>query len=261
MNLVDIFKQLGAAVRTLAGNEPLLLTENSDIWIVEEGAVDFFVVELEDGKPVGNLNPLMRYSQGAIFFGFEQGVEANEIGIIIRGTPGTIIHSLLPQEFYPKIENQDILESFAQSASNWVSGCMDSITVKVLKKEVEMIGKRLTEEQALVRLLQKQKLGTSLNEFHRIFLSILTRQFDIHLQHLHDHLQQRDDAAKAVVARGMQRLAAILSTGKKRPFITTDDVDPLFVVCREIGNSLNVHIRQPPRPEDEEDAGRARDRA
>ena len=121
MNLVDIFKELGATTASLAGNAPLLLTESSHVWVVEEGAVDLFVVKMEDGKPAGNLNPLMRYSRGDIFFGLQRDADSSGIGIIVRGIPGTIIHALVPHRLFSQIEDQDARESVAKAVKPFLS--------------------------------------------------------------------------------------------------------------------------------------------
>jgi ATP-binding cassette subfamily C protein len=251
MNLVDIFKQLDATAASLAGNAPLLLTESSHVWVVEQGAVDFFVVKMEDGKPAGNLNPLMRYGSGDIFFGLQRDVDSSGIGIIVRGTPGTIIQALVPHRLFSQIEDQDTRESVAKAVSNWVSGCVDSVTSKALKKEIEPVGEPLCKDEAIVTLLQNHELASSLDAFHSLFLSTINRQFDIRLQRLQEHIQQKDAAAKAFVARGMHQLAAILSTGKERPFIINEGISPILAVCQEIGRTLNVQIKPPPRSEDE----------
>jgi NHLM bacteriocin system ABC transporter ATP-binding protein len=252
VNLVDIFMQLSATEASLAGNAPLLLTESSHVWMVKEGAVDLFVVKMEDGEPAGNLNPLMRYSCGDVFFGLQRDNKSSDIGIIVRGTPGTIIQALVPHQLFSQTGEQESCKIIAKAVSKWIRGCVDSITIKDLAKEIKTVGEPLCKDETIVTLLQNHELAPSLNIFHSLFLSTTSRQFDIRLQRLYDHIQQKDNAAKAFVARGMQQLAAILSTGKERPFIINKEISPILAVCQEIGRILNVKIQSPPHSEDDE---------
>jgi NHLM bacteriocin system ABC transporter ATP-binding protein len=250
--LTDIFKTLGATKGSLAGNDPLLLTGSSHVWVVESGEVDLFVVKMEDGKPAGNLTPLTRYQAGDIFFGLERDTVSRTIGVLVRGGPDTVVHALVPHRLFSQGEHREVI---ARAVCQWVNSCIAGVTSKPLQREIKEAGDTLLKEDVIEALLETDALAASLDSFHRVFLSLISSQFDARQQQLRDHLQQKDDAAKAGVARGMQQLAAILYTGKKRPFIAGEGDDPLFTVCQEVGRSLNVHIRQPPRPEDEEDEG------
>lgn len=252
MNLVDIFTQLGASSARLAGDSPLMLTESNHAWVIEKGAADLFVVRMENNAPSGNLNPLTKLYEGEIFFGLRRDLDSREIGIIARGMPGTVIHALPPQKLFSRADDPESLRHISEAITKWIQKCRDSIVIKTLRDEFEPSCEKLGQNETAAALLQNRELASSLEEFHTTWLATIARQLEIRLQRLHDHMRQKDHTAKAFVARGMQKLAAILATGE-RPFITSEGISPILTVCREIGRAIDVQIRPPLRPEDDGD--------
>ncbi len=234
---------------SLAGNDPLLLTGSDHVWVVESGEVDLFVVRMENGNPAGNLTPLIRLEAGEMFLGLEQDDVSQTIGILVRGGPDTVIHALVPHRLFSDSGDREIV---VKAVQQWVKSCIAAVTVKSLQREFAESAGTLLQDGNVEALLATNEIAASLDAFHHLFLSFVSSQFDVRQQQLQDHLQQKDDAARAVVSRGMQQLAAILYTGKTRPFIVGEGDDPLLAVCMEVGRSLNVDIRLPPRSEDDE---------
>ena len=254
MSIIDIFKSLDSSTGKLTGRDPILLNASNFVWVVESGDVDFFVVRLEDGKPVGNLNPLMRCGPGDMFFGFQNETKADKVGIMVRGGTDTTILALVPHRLFSYSDDNKAVEQIAKSVCRWVKGCINSVTTKSLRKEIEDDSSNLLLESSIQNLLQSKELASYLDRFQRAYFSVIGQEFDLRLQKLHDQLQQKDRAGKAFVRNGMQQLAAILPTGKKAPVIVAEGESPLLTACREIGRSLNVQVRKPPRSEDDEAA-------
>ncbi len=253
---VEFFKQQEAARRPLIGNVPLMLTETRQAWLVESGGVDVFVVELKEGKPAGNLIPLTHYDVGTVFFGLQQGDEPQEgesgrIGIMARGIPGTVVHGLSPDQLYPFADDAG-RQLKANILSDWAGACLDSITDKPLLGRMQQGAAALLDVASGVNLSHEERIVAGLDSFHHLYLDLVLEQFTARQEQLHAHILEKNTAAKAVVSRGMRKLAAILNTGRKQPIITGQDEDPLLVVCQEVGRLLNLTIRPPHRAEDEE---------
>ncbi len=253
---VEFFKQQEAARRPLIGNVPLMLTETRQAWLVESGGVDVFVVELKEGKPAGNLIPLTHYDVGTVFFGLQQGDEPQEgesgrIGIMARGIPGTVVHGLAPDQLYPFADDAG-KQLKANILSDWAGACLDSITDKPLLGRMQQGAAALLDVASGVNLSHEERIVAGLDSFHHLYLDLVLEQFTARQEQLHAHILEKNTAAKAVVSRGMRKLAAILNTGRKQPIITGQDEDPLLVVCQEVGRLLNLTIRPPHRAEDEE---------
>ena len=230
----------------------MMLTETRQVWVVESGGVDVFVVQLKEGKPVGNLVPLTHYDAGTVFFGLQQEKNPASVGILARGIPGTVVHGLSPEQLYQKASDETV-KLAAKILPDWVNACLVSVTEKSLLRRMQHGTAALLDEASVVNLWQDGRLVEEMASFHHLYLEIIQQQFTLRQEQLHDHILQKNSAARAVVAQGMEKLAAILSTGKKQPLLARDDDDPLLTVCRQVGRELNVTIRQPPRTEDGED--------
>ncbi len=252
MNIVDIFKNLGAAAGNLTGSDPILLNGSNNVWVVESGDVDFFVVSIKDGKPVGNLDPLMRRGPGDIFFGLPDLLEAGKAGIVVRGGPGTTVLALAPHKLFSQTGDREALETVSLAIHRWVDGCRESVSSKQLKEEINTACSSLLDTRPLTELLQAGELAASLDAFQRTYFALVRRQSEMRFEYLRNQMQEKDRSSKRFVANGMRQLAAILPAGKERPFIVDQGDSPLLAVCREIGGFIGVNIRRPPRSVDDD---------
>lgn len=253
--MIALFEQRGASRQALAGNHPLLLTSSSHAWVVESGCVDLFVVRLKQGEPSGKLTPLFRVAQGCLFFGFNRCLDdGGELGIIVRGIPGTVVWALAPGRLLSPSQGTDEAGRIVNGLGYWMGTCIQGIGIKALHRELSAQTAGLLDFRHLVEVFNQGRAAEELDRFHRLFLDVLRRQVEQIDERLREHLQQKDSAAKGAVAAGLRQLTEILSREGKTPPLVGPDQDPLLSVCRLIGAHIKVKIKQAPVAEqDDED--------
>ena len=83
---------LGGEIRVIGANAPVLLTDTEPALLVVEGHVDVFVVELENGQPVGQRHSLFRTTAGEILFGMPETTDPEgnaRFALMAVGVAGT----------------------------------------------------------------------------------------------------------------------------------------------------------------------------
>ena len=80
-------EQLGTAIEP-APNETLFLGDPEKVWIVASGKLDLFLVDIEQGEPVGARYHVLRLEEGQAVFGFGSDTNA-ETDVVASAPPGT----------------------------------------------------------------------------------------------------------------------------------------------------------------------------
>ncbi|WP_419899581.1 NHLP bacteriocin export ABC transporter permease/ATPase subunit [Roseomonas sp. USHLN139] len=91
--LLELARREGA-IRPIAGNSPLVLDDPSGAWLVLEGAVELFLVPLEDGRPAGLRQHLFAVPQGGLLFGLDGSSLPAPVGLLAVGQVGSVIARL-----------------------------------------------------------------------------------------------------------------------------------------------------------------------
>lgn len=119
----DALRAGGAVPREVAGHQPILLADPSTCLLVEEGAVDIFLVELNAaGEPDGLRRHLFTLAPGDMAFPFNGEEALPPIGLLAVGTVGT---RLLVARLAAVTELGDHAErasALAHAVDVWVEG-------------------------------------------------------------------------------------------------------------------------------------------
>jgi len=83
-----------------AGNPPILLDDPEVAWFVEQGDLDVFLVEYQNGQPVSSMKHLLRAGATRLVFGMET-----------RGSPLGAVAKGLPQSRLRRVRLEDLLGS------------------------------------------------------------------------------------------------------------------------------------------------------
>lgn len=92
-SLADLALELGERV-PCAGNQPLDMADPQYSWFIQEGAVDLFLTEWQDGVEQSAPQHLMRTGTGRLLLGVEPQIEDTTLGLIAKGLPGTLLRRI-----------------------------------------------------------------------------------------------------------------------------------------------------------------------
>ena len=91
--LAEIATETGVPV-PCAGNLPLDMGDPEFVWFVDEGAVDLFLVEHQDGVAQSAPQHLFRAAAGQFLPGVTPQVEHTTLSLVAKGLPGTVLRRL-----------------------------------------------------------------------------------------------------------------------------------------------------------------------
>ena len=106
--LARVAAESGAAV-ACAGNLPLELVDTEFAWFVEEGAVDIFLVERDDGVEQCAPQHVLRADAGRLLPGVKPQARATTFSLMAKGLPGTVLRRL-PVRNLAAIPNPELAE-------------------------------------------------------------------------------------------------------------------------------------------------------
>lgn len=122
--LVELAASLGEPTAG-AGNRPIQLDDPKTVWFVERGALDVFLVEHRDGKPVSNPKHLLRADAGRIVFGVtEIDVPLTAMG---KGVLDTSLRRISLDDLMRRADGDDI----AAQVDLWVSDFAAAVTRQI----------------------------------------------------------------------------------------------------------------------------------
>ncbi len=107
-SLADLALELGERV-PCAGNLPLDMADPQYSWFIEEGAVDLFLTEWQDGVEQSAPQHLMRTDTGRLLLGVEPQVEDTTLGLIAKGLPGTVLRRI-PVASLDAVRSEELAE-------------------------------------------------------------------------------------------------------------------------------------------------------
>ncbi len=91
--LADLAAEAGTEV-ACAGNSPVWLDDPRSVWLVGEGAVDIFLVEVQDGEDRSAPRHLLRAGAGRLLPGVAPDKDDTTLSLRARGLPGTVLRRL-----------------------------------------------------------------------------------------------------------------------------------------------------------------------
>ena len=115
---------LGDVIET-AGNRPVDLRAPENVWYVEQGSVDIFLVEQENGSPNSSANHLLRANRGRLVFGVD--VSGSPLAIVAKGLPETILRRLDLETLTEQIDDHAI----ADQVDAWVTEFSETVAYPI----------------------------------------------------------------------------------------------------------------------------------
>ena len=112
--LTTISTTLGKPVVS-AGNRPIRLDDPRSVWFVERGALDVFLVEYRDGKPVSSAEHLLRAEAGRLVFGLAEN--GTQMIAVAKGVPGSVLRHMQLED----VRQQAAGDELAAEVDAWVA--------------------------------------------------------------------------------------------------------------------------------------------
>ena len=111
--LSELALELGEPM-PLAGNRRLPLADPQTAWFVEQGAVDVFLFEYQDGEPSANAQHVLRAESGRLVFGIGA---CDSLVTVAKGTPDSLLRRLCLTE----LRQFEIGEQLAGQVDAWIA--------------------------------------------------------------------------------------------------------------------------------------------
>ncbi|MCY4474526.1 MAG: ATP-binding cassette domain-containing protein [Chloroflexi bacterium] len=109
------------ALTESAGNMPIDLCSPGELWFVEQGALDVFLVEHENGVPSVTPKHILRADEGRLVFGFDAG--GTTLDAHTKGLPGTKLRRISSETLLANSTNVD----FADQVDSWITSFAESV--------------------------------------------------------------------------------------------------------------------------------------
>lgn len=225
---LEAFRVNGKLI-TIEGNRPLLMNKPHLIWMVAQGSVDIFSVELTGGQALGVRQFLFNMEKGNLIFGIEPVGDERQIALLASGVVGTKLIEMPLSDFIKMWETDPKI--FDTLVKPWTSVLSQFIEDKI-KANGEMCAETCKEisdvpayNALALQMIYKDKLEAKVKERQR-FID-----------------KQKND--EWFVKKSMSALASVSQSSNNdfKEEEVTDD--PLLTACRLIGKFMKVKIEVP----------------
>src|SRR3954470_24133756 len=109
---------------SVAGNQPVLLTDPDSVWVVVGGQVEVFVVRVEAGRPAGPRRHLFGAATGDALFGIKPG--DGRLGLLASGRPGTQLVLLSRSRLVSLASSPEVAPLVAPMLAGWIGALGDA---------------------------------------------------------------------------------------------------------------------------------------
>ena len=112
-----------------AANRPLRLDEPEDVWLVERGTLDLFLVRVSDSMEEAPFRHLLRLDAGRLAF----GASAGELRLVAKGLPGTTVRRLSAADLAAAAGagGDELLRVLAGHVDHWIGGIVSAIAAEI----------------------------------------------------------------------------------------------------------------------------------
>ncbi len=124
--LAELAARAGASV-PCAGNQPVRLDDPDSVWFIDRGAVNLFLVELEDGVEQAAPQHLVRREPGRLLPGIApddpDGDEDTTLCVVAKGTPNSLLKRL-PASLLSEVDPAEL----AEQADTWLTAITGTLS-------------------------------------------------------------------------------------------------------------------------------------
>lgn len=115
----------------LSGRQPFLINDPRSVWLVLQGRVDLFLVDIENREPVGERRHLFRVDELGAMFGFGGQRRRDRVGLLAVGTPGTRVFQIHRETLVRMARDEIMREDISELLDDWIHKVFHSIHDKV----------------------------------------------------------------------------------------------------------------------------------
>ena len=125
--IAQLAARSGASV-PCAGNLPVNLDDPDSVWFIDQGVVDVFLVEFQDGVEQAPRQHLLRCESGRLLWGIapagqDDGDKDSAIRVIAKGLPGTLLKPL-PASLLSEVQPAEL----AEQTDAWLNAITDTLS-------------------------------------------------------------------------------------------------------------------------------------
>ena len=123
----DVLGREGRQI-SAGGDRPFLIDDPQSAWWVEEGQVNLFVVDLEDGEPAGSRRHFLTLNEGEVFFGIRPQDSGIDAGLLAVGQMGTRLRQLDLGRLQALAADPAKAPAMAAAVDSWVTSLSRRLT-------------------------------------------------------------------------------------------------------------------------------------
>lgn len=127
-SISELFQRQGK-LQPVDSHRPFLLSGVENFWYVDTGKVDVFIVDLIDGKPVGDRSRLLVRRSGQCMFGMDL---TSDYGFLAVGTAGTRLYRVETSLLQGFAKYPEYAEQFTGLLDNWITSLSLNLTRNML---------------------------------------------------------------------------------------------------------------------------------
>ncbi|MBZ0283976.1 MAG: NHLP bacteriocin export ABC transporter permease/ATPase subunit [Anaerolineae bacterium] len=128
------------ALVTVGSNTPFLLDAPDTVWIVIEGKVDVFAVQVQEGKPVDARRHLFRAEAGQALLGMALKHYGRGYGLLAVGVAGTRLLLIQRTQLEAMAHEPETVSSIAALIEDWVNGLSTGLAVNMIQpRKIELL--------------------------------------------------------------------------------------------------------------------------
>lgn len=123
----DLWSLAIAIGKTLdaAGNRPIDLNERDFAWFVEQGALDVFIIEHENGVPMSTAKHILRADEGQLVFGV--GDTGSSLTTFAKGLPNTKLRRMPSDQLWEHTTPEEL----ADQVDGWITSFSASVARQI----------------------------------------------------------------------------------------------------------------------------------
>jgi len=231
----------------LKGNEPLLLNDPSQVWIVESGAIAVFATYLQDSSSVninegsltGDRHYLFTVEIGEALF----GLAVDTIGLLAVALETSELSSKALVELRKESEDSEIT-TLAQS---WVNNLSQIFNHQIPNNQTfnqEYLADEMKQNLLLFKSTNSVELTAHLAAFHHDFCRYFHWLKQQEIEILQHQFQAREQLNRQIVGVALAKLGTILES-QQQPIELFSHNNPILVAMGAVGREMGITISPP----------------
>ena len=215
----------------LTGNEPLLLDDRQNIWIIKTGTIALFAAKVKDSLVSGDRQYLFDVGAGEALFGAALGEEWGLLAVAIE-----------PTKLY-KINTADLVAQVTvgeERAIGLVNGWVNRLK-KTLSQEYT--AGFASQDLSFINSESAASLPNILADLHTDLFNYLSRQELLKTEATFRQLQEREELNLMVVNSALSKLAGVVKPQQETVFFQQGI--PLLIAAGAVGKAMGITISPP----------------